>query len=200
MNRIEMNTTQTRRNRVRQMATPPPSMKFPNVKTAVTTARSARNYQMAHSKSRVANVLSKPGQVVYTNKERIEKEYQNNLERISSSFGVSMEELSRGLEASKEISQKEAVSTLKKLEDSIEEAIRKNPKAATVTIAISIGTAQLAFKAMRVMIAAFVFMLALPFSISNMFDGLPHLMNEILPDTSFNTTRHWINWVKGKSN
>lgn len=194
-----MNNRNTRRNRVARMATPPLFMRFPNVKAATTTARASRNYQMAHSKSRVANVLSEPGSVSYTNKERIEREYKNNLERISASFGVSMEELSRGLEASKDISQKEAISTLKSLEDSIDEAIRRNPKAATITIAISVGSAQLIFKSMRVMIAAFVFMLALPFSITHMFDGLPYLMKEILPNSNFNTTRHWINWVKGKT-
>ena len=182
------------------MSLTPPSQMYPNAKTAATTARATRNYQMAHSKSRVANVLSKPGQVVYTNKERIEKEYQNNLERIASSFGVSMEEISRGLEASKSISQKETVGTLHKLENAIEEAIAKNPKAAVVTVTLTIGLAQLAFKVLRIMVAMFIFIMALPLAISNMFDGLPYLMKELMPNASFNTTRHWINWVKGKSN
>ena len=194
-----MNTNSTRRNRVARMASPSPTAMFTNARAAATTAKSVRNYKMAHSKSRVANVLSKPGSVVYTNKERIEKEYHDKLKRISTSFGVSMDEIQKGMEASKEISQKEAVSILKKLEDSIDEAIRKNPKAAVVTVAISIGTAQAVFKALRVMIAAFVFLIALPASIANMFDGLPYLMKEILPNSSFNTTTRWIEWVKGKS-
>lgn len=194
-----MNASTTRRNRVNRMGTPPLSMKYPNAKSAATTARGTRNYQMAHSKSRVANVLSKPGQVLRTNKERIEKEYQANLERISSSFGVSMEELSRGLEATKSVSQKETVSTLHTLENAIEEAIAKNPKAAVVTVTLTIGVAQLAFKALRIMIAMFIFMMALPLVITNMFDGLPYLLKELIPNSSFNTTRHWIDWVKGKS-
>lgn len=181
------------------MGTPPPSQVYPNVRTAASTAKATRNYQMAHSKSRVANVLSKPGSVVYTNKERIEREYQDKVRRISESFGVPLDEVRGGLEAAKTMTQKETVSTLRTLENALEDAIVKNPKAAVVTVTLTVGVAQLAFKALRVMIAMFVFVMALPFAITNMFDGLPYLLKEMLPDTSFNTTRSWINWVKGKS-
>jgi hypothetical protein len=47
-----------------------------SVSSSTNVLKMKRNYNLKHSKSRVANVLGAPGQIRYTNKERIESEYQ----------------------------------------------------------------------------------------------------------------------------
>lgn len=189
----------TRRNRVNRMLTPPPSSQYSSPANAAANARAKRNYALAHRKSRVANVLGTPGEFKYTNKERIEKEYQMRIERIAESFGVPLDEIKEGMKDVKTVTQKESVATMRTLEQRIEEAIKRNPTAAVVTVTLSVGLAQLALKVLRIMVAFFVFWLALPLAIFNMFDGLPYLMKEMLPNTQFNTTRSWYEWIKGKT-
>ena len=194
-----MSANLTRRNRVNRMLTPPPSSLYASPANAVAAARAKRNYEMRHRKSRVANVLGTPGEFKYTNKERIEKEFQMRIERVAESFGVPLEEVKEGMRDTKTVSQKDSVNAMRTLEQRIDEAIKSNPTAAVVTITLSVGLAQLAVKALRIMVAFFVFWLALPLAIFQLFDGLPYLMKELLPNTQFNTTRSWYEWIKGKT-
>lgn len=193
----------TRKNRVNRMSSPPSpaaAMVLGNspVPNTTTSARANRDYQMRHAKSRVANVLGTPGEFKYTNKERIEEEYKTRLQKIATSLGVPLSEIKEGMQEVKDVSQKETVNTMRSLGDTIETAMKRNPTATVVTITLSVGLAQLAVKVLRIMVAFFVFWLALPLALFHMFEGLPYLIKEILPNTKFNTTRTWHNWIKGK--
>lgn len=181
----------TRKNRVNRMSTP-------STQNTAAKALANRNYEMRHAKSRVANVLGTPGEFKYTNKERIEREYQDRLQKISVSLGVPLSEVKEGMNEVKDVSQKETVGVMRSLGDTIDQAIKRNPTATVVTVTLSVGLAQLAVKVMRVMVAFFVFWLALPAVLFNLFEGLPYMLKEILPNTQFNTTKRWHNWIKGK--
>ena len=95
--------------------------------------KAKRNMNLAKSKSKVANVLGTPGQFKYTNKERIESEYQKAIAEL------------------KKIEKpKETASALQTLATKLREAAESDTarKAGAVTITIPVGVAQLAWKAM----------------------------------------------------
>lgn len=136
---------------------------------SVSNLQAKRNYNLKHSKSRVANVLSAPGQVKYTNKERIESEYKKAIDEL------------------KKIEKPaETASALRSLASSLEAALKSNTaKTATaITITLPVGVAQLAYKAMLLFIAALAFV----------FIDLPSMGSipvsaYIVPNKGFNTTQ-----------
>lgn len=130
--------------------------------------KAKRNYNLAHSKSKVANVLRAPGKLTYTNKERIESEYQKAIEEL------------------KKIEKpKETASALKTVATSIRAALESDSArtAGAVTITIPVGVAQLAWKAMWIFVAALAFLfIDLPTM------GQMPVSPYILPNRGFNTT------------
>lgn len=128
-----------------------------------------RNYNLAHSKSRVANVLRAPGTVSYTNKERIEKQYQQAIEKLKT-----LEQPA------------ETASALKSIATKLEAALQSQEArtAGAVTITIPVGVAQLAWKAMWIFLAAMAFLFI---DIPSM--GAMPLSSSLVPNRNFNTTR-----------
>ena len=128
-----------------------------------------RNYNLAHSKSRVANVLRAPGTVSYTNKERIEKQYQQAIEKLKT-----LEQPA------------ETASALQTIATKLQQALESQEArtAGAVTITIPIGVAQLAWKAMWIFLAAMAFLFI---DIPTM--GTMPLSTSLVPNRNFNTTQ-----------
>jgi hypothetical protein len=151
-------------------------------KSANTTAKESslkakRNYNLRHSKSRVANVLSVPGQVRHTNKERIEADYQKAVEKL------------RSIEKPAETAQ-----AARGLVDKLKAALQSDEArmAGAVTITLPVGVAQLLIKGLLVFISALVFV----------FWDLPTLSSIplspfIFPNSKFNTTQSVFEEAKG---
>lgn len=139
--------------------------------------KAKRNYNLKHSKSRVANVLSAPGQIKYTNKERIEKEYQKAVEQL------------RKLE-----NPVETVSTMKKVIEKLNQGLQSEEARLTgaVTLTLPVGLAQVFIKALLVIVAALVFVF---WDLPSM--GSIPLSAYILPNRSFNTTKSAFQAAKG---
>jgi hypothetical protein len=143
-------------------------------KPANTSALKARrNYNLAHSRSRVGNVLRTPGSLQYTNKQAIEERYQNALTAIKSMDKP-----------------KETVSALQQLSASLDRAISSPVARETgaVVITIPVGVAQLAFKALRLFVSLLVVVFVdLPLGF---LSGSPavNLAASIAPNKTFNTT------------
>lgn len=136
--------------------------------------RARRNYNLAHSKSRVANILATPGSVRYTNKEAIEAKYQQALAELKT------------IEKPKE-----TVGALQQLSVSLDRAISSQAARETgaVVITIPVGIAQLAVKALRLFVAFLVVVfIDLPLGFMS---GSPavNVAAGVAPNTSFNTTR-----------
>lgn len=132
--------------------------------------KAKRNLNLAHSKSRVANVLGTPGQFKYTNKERIESEYQKAIEEL------------------KKIEKpKETASALKTVATSMQQALQSESArtAGAITITIPVGVAQLAWKAMWVFLAAMAFLFI---DIPSM--GTIPVSAALVPNRGFNTTQN----------
>lgn len=131
--------------------------------------KAKRNYNLAHSKSRVANILAKPGQVTYTNKERIQKEYEQAIAEL------------RKLEKPVE-----SAGALKSIASKLHQALNSAEARETgaVVITIPVGVAQLAYKALMVFIAALVLVF---WDIPTM--GSIPLSAYVLPNKGFNTTK-----------
>lgn len=128
-----------------------------------------RNYNLKHSKSKVANILGTPGQFKYTNKERIESEYKKAIDEL------------------KKIEKpQETTSALRTLAASMKQALESDAArtAGAVTITIPVGVAQLAYKAMMVFIAALLFVFV---DLPSM--GSIPLSAYALPNKGFNTTK-----------
>jgi hypothetical protein len=130
--------------------------------------KAERNYKLAHSKSRVANVLGTPGSVRYTNKERIEQSYQAAIEHL------------KQLE-----NPKETVSALRSIVDRVRTALQSTEarKTGAIAITIPVGIAQLFVKAALVMLAVLA---ALFVDIPSM--GTIPVSTSLFPNRSFNTT------------
>ena len=143
---------------------------------AESNLKAKRNYNIKHSKSRVANVLGTPGAFKYTNKTRIEEDYQKALAEL------------------KKIEKPaETQSALKTLATSMETALKSNTarKAGAITITIPIGVAQLAYKAMMIFLAVMAFLfIDLP-----SMGSIP-LSTSLVPNKGFNTTRAAYNQAK----
>jgi antitoxin component HigA of HigAB toxin-antitoxin module len=141
--------------------------------TATTNLKAKRNYNMKHSKSRVANVLGVPGQVRYTNKERIEGEYQKAIEEL------------------KKLEQPaESASALKTISEKIKKALESQEARETgaIVITIPVGVAQLFLKVARVMLAAFVFLFV---DLPSM--GTIPMSASVFPNSNFQTTTNMYN-------
>ena len=139
--------------------------------------KAKRNYNLRHSKSRVANVLSVPGQVRHTNKERIEADYQKALEKL------------RSIEKPVETTQ-----AVKGLVDKLKSALQSDEAriAGAVTITLPVGIAQLLVKGLLVFIGALV----LVFYDMATFTSTP-LSPYIFPNSKFNTTQSVYEEAKG---
>lgn len=132
-----------------------------------------RAYNLAHSKSRMANILQTPGTVAYTNKQAIEDRYQLALAELTA-----MEK------------PKETVHALQQLSVSLERAISSQVARETgaVVITIPVGVAQLAFKALRLFLSFLILVfIELPLGVMS---GSPavNLAASIAPNTRFTTT------------
>lgn len=136
--------------------------------SAANTLKAKRNYNLKHSKSRVANVLGTPGQVRYTNKERIEASYQKALEELKA--------------IEKPV---ETTSALRMVAENVETALKSQQARETgaIVLTIPVGAAQLFLKAVRVFIAAMLFIFV---DIPSM--GSIPTAAYALPNRGFNTT------------
>jgi hypothetical protein len=146
----------------------------PTANSAVSNLKAKRNYNLAHSKSRVANVLATPGKFSYTNKQAIEERYQKAVNELK--------KLERP---------QETVSALQQLSGSLDRALSSSAARETgaVVITIPVGVAQLAFKALRLFISALILVfidLPLGFMSGSM---AVNLAAGVAPNRGFNTTR-----------
>lgn len=135
--------------------------------------RAERNYNLAHSKSRVSNVLARPGEFKYTNKNAIQARYEKAIQTL--------QQLEKP---------KESVSALRALSTSLETALESQRARETgaVIITIPIGVAQLAIKALRLFLSVLVVIfIDLPLGI---MAGSPaiNMAAGVAPNTRFNTT------------
>ena len=144
--------------------------------TSTNTLKAKRNYNLKHSKSRVANVLGTPGQIRYTNKERIESEYQKAISELR--------KLDKPVESA---------SALRTVTEKVKTALESQEarEAGAVVITIPIGVAQLFLKVARVMLSAFVFLF---WDIPTM--GSVPLSPYVLPNKNFNTTKNVYNTMR----
>lgn len=141
--------------------------------TTVSNLKSKRNYNLAHSKSRVSNILANPGQFKYTNKEAIQAKYEKafqELERVEKP--------------------KETVSALQTISTSLQTAIQSQAARETgaVVITIPVGIAQLAVKALRLFLSVLVIIFVdLPLGVMS---GSPavNVAAAVAPNRRFNTT------------
>lgn len=143
--------------------------KSKNATPSESNLKAKRNYNLAHSKSKVANILRTPGEVTYTNKERIESEYKKAIEEL------------RKIEKPAE-----TASALKTIATSIGDALKSDTAktAGAITITIPVGVAQLAFKAMMLFVAALAFIFI---DIPSM--GTIPVSAYMMPNKGFNTTK-----------
>ena len=139
----------------------------------LTSLKAKRNYNIRHAKSRVANILAKPGQFQYTEKQNIEARYAEAISKL------------KNLEKPKE-----TVSALQSLSNSLETAVKSQGARETgaVVITIPIGIAQMALKALRLFLSILIVVfIDLPLGI---MAGSPavNMAAAIAPNRSFNTT------------
>jgi hypothetical protein len=147
-----------------------------SVNSSTNALKMKRNYNLKHSKSRVANVLGAPGQIRYTNKERIESEYQKAISELR--------KLDKPVESA---------SALRTVTEKVKTALESQEarEAGAVVITIPIGVAQLFLKVARVMLSAFVFLF---WDIPTM--GSIPLSPYVLPNKNFNTTKNVYNTMR----
>ena len=141
--------------------------------TTVSNLKSKRNYNLAHSKSRVSNILSSPGTFKYTNKAAIEQTYQNAIAELKT------------MEKPKETSL-----ALQQLSASIDSALRSQSarEAGAVVITVPVGVAQLALKALRLFLSVMVIVFVdLPLGILSGSMAV-NLAAAVAPNKSFETT------------
>jgi hypothetical protein len=139
--------------------------------------KESRDYKLRHAKSRVANYLGsskgerKPGNFRYTNKDRIEKEFEDALQKLK-----------------EEENPKDIANASKTLLSELEKGIYKlntqgTRTAAAITITLPIGIAQLLIKVLKLAFFALgmVFPPLLAFMDSKQVDSLMNM--------KFNTTK-----------
>lgn len=144
--------------------------------------KAQRNYNLAHSKSRMTNILKTPGQFTYTNKEAIQSKYKKAIQELQ--------------QVEKP---QETVSALQTLSTSLETALKSQRARETgaVVITIPIGMAQLAIKALRLFLSALVIIFVdLPLGI---MAGSPavNMAAGVAPNTRFNTTASMYRKARG---
>ena len=174
---------------------------------------------MGRSKSRVSNLLAKPvnesnitaqnrHEFTYTNKNRIQAELQDKIQSIESKLGVTHEEVLKGIEEGKNTNSNEMVKAVREfiavLEAEIERASETKVGSAVsygargsalVLGTLTIFTAQLILKAMRIWLALLVlFVLQLPLSTF----GSINLVSGILPNAGFETSQAIFSNLKSK--
>lgn len=152
-------------NRFRKATPPTPS---------VSTLQAKRNYNLAHSKSRVANILSKPGDVRYTNKEAIEARYQKAIEELK-----------------KVEHPHETVSAIRSVTERLASGISSQAARETgaVVLTIPVGVAQLLLKGLRLFLSVLILVfIDLPLGVMS---GSPavNLAAAVAPNTGFQTTQ-----------
>ena len=135
--------------------------------------KAKRNYNFARAKSRVANILAKPGQFQYTEKQNIEAKYRAAIEQLKTVEKP-----------------KETVSALQSLSNSLETAVKSQGARETgaVVITIPVGVAQIALKALRLFLSILVLVFVdLPLGIMAGSTAV-NLAAAVAPNLSFNTT------------
>lgn len=154
---------------------PSPSQQIANLEAQKTAA-------VRKSKSRVANVLSQPGKVVYTNKAR-----------ISANFDAKIQELMSQIEKPQE-----SASAVKSIVSSVETALKSQAARQTgaVVITIPVFVAQLFVKAARVFLAVMVFFFGLVPEAFGSEGAISNLVGKALPNRTFNTTARVYNAAK----
>jgi hypothetical protein len=145
------------------------------IKQEISSLEAQRNAAVRKSKSRVANVLSKPGEVVYTNKNRIRQEFHQKIEDLM--MQIEQPEQSK--------------SALETLSSGLESALKSQRARETgaVVLTIPVGIAQLAVKALRIFLAIFAFFLGLTPAMFGAEGAISELVGLAAPNTRFNTTR-----------
>jgi hypothetical protein len=140
---------------------------------SLSNVKAKRNYNLVHSKSRVANVLKTPGQVSYTNKQAIQARYEKAIQELQ-----------------KIEKPKETVSALQMLSTKIDSALQSQTAKETgaIVITIPIGLAQLVAKALRLFLSALiVIFIDLPLGFMSGSTAI-NLAAEVAPNRRFNTT------------
>jgi hypothetical protein len=138
--------------------------------------KAKRDYNLAHSKSRVANVLGTPGAFKYTNKERIEDNYQKAIAEL------------KKLE-----NPKETASALQTMIGKVNTALQtpEARKTGAVVITLPVGVAQLFLKAAMLFAAALAFVFI---DVPSM--GSIPVSAALVPNRGFNTTKAAYNQAK----
>lgn len=163
--------------------------------SAISNAKAKAAYNLAHSKSRVANIFAKPGQVVYTNKDRIRSELQQKIEQIADEYGIVSEDFAEIKRSAEGVSPKEAVSSLKSFAQMLnEKTIEAAPTGAAVVLTLPVFAAQLLYKAIWIFIAIWIFFA----SIGGILMGsdTSGLIKAALPNAKFNTTKSSFVWLR----
>jgi hypothetical protein len=175
----------------------------PSVKQQATSAaveaQYKRNQNLAKSKARVANILGTPGEFKYTNKERIESEFQSKIAAIEAQYGITHEEILDGVADAQSLGAKDVTGTLRDMKNRLEEQIvAVGPTAAAVTLTIPVGLAQIAVKVFRIMLAIAIFMLAtIPAGLMGVNATTTSMaMSAVLPNTNFTTTKNSFAFLK----
>ncbi len=143
--------------------------------------------QIEKSKSHamVSNYLKTPGEFKYTNKERIEKEFRSALDDI------------------KKEDPKEVTSSLKTLYDGLVKAYQSETskkigvgarEVTAVTITLPVGGLQIMIKGLRLIIAFFVFWIAVVGNFLQLDIAIAKAVQAAAPNASFDTTS---NFYKG---
>ena len=185
--------------------------------TQMKSAQEKAKYNMAHSKSRVANFLAKPvnqtnttaqnrHEFTYTNKDRIQSELKEKIQSIEGNLGVTHEEVLKGIEEGKKADSSEMVKAVREFISVLETEISKvkqtnvgsaaayGAKGSVLVLGtLTVFSAQLLLKAMRIWLALLVlFVFGLP-----LFQlGSIELISGILPNSGFETTQSIFSGLK----
>lgn len=130
---------------------------------------------MRKSKSRVANVLSAPGTVIYTNKQRISGEFDTKIKELMSQIE----------------NPSETASALNTVVSSVENALKSQSARQTgaIVITIPVLVGQLFIKAARIFLAVMVFMFGLAPAMMGSETAVAEIVKGVAPNTQFNTTK-----------
>jgi len=118
--------------------------------TAASNATQRAAYNTARSKSRVANVLRNPGNVVYTNKERIASELETKLVNIGAQYKVDINTLKNDVKHA-DLSSKSVIDTLKGLISQLKPQVDdgRDAEQKPIIIKFSFGFAKLTLNVLR---------------------------------------------------
>lgn len=139
--------------------------KMPNLRN---TLKVKRNYNLAHSKSRVSNVLGKPGSFAYTDKEQINTAYKRAIDKL------------------KELENpKETMNTFESFVGKVEALLHSKEAKETgaIVLTLPVGLAQGLTKGIRFFLSALLF-----FAVDIPSMGSLPTSAYVLPDQYFNTT------------